>query len=454
MKKATIFNLLLSIFIFSFIPYFYIISQTQITKPELKFGGQIRFRTELDGRFFDNNAKVLFYNLLRTRFNAEAIINQNIRTFVQLQDSRNFGETSTRFWRGTLDGTSDNLDLHQGWLELKDLFADNLTIKMGRMMFATNSERIIGNLEWHNVGRNFDGATATYKYDDWQARVFGFLLSSNELLMTSAAPQSAKMLGGFDLNIPYIPAGNVYLYYDMNDKAIPSAAVATSSLPKLSRYTFGAFTKNENPGFIWELEAAYQFGTIDTLPRFKNNTRSDISAYLVSLFAGYKEGNISVGAGLDAYSGDKTDTDNYEGFDHLFLTLHKFYGAMDFLPFTVLPAGGLRQSPEGTNKGMMMPNIRASWAPVKNWKFDLSLMSFSTFEPYKYQPKNETNEESSSDFGKEIDFLVSSTVANGVNAQIGFSAFLPGTIIKETNYIKGMGKDNSYWAYAMISIDF
>jgi hypothetical protein len=235
----------------------------------------------------------------------------------------------------------------------------------------------------------------------------------------------------------------------MNDKSIPSLAPgAPTSLPKLSRYTIGAFTKNDNPGFVWELEGAVQTGTIDTLPRLASNKQNDISAWMASVYAGYKENNFTIGGGLDAYSGDNPETDQFEGFDHLFITIHKFYGAMDFVPFTVLPGGGIRPAPEGTNKGILMPNVKASWQPDSRWKLDASFMLFRTVEPYLFSGDN------LHDFGKEIDLLATCTIVKGVNAQFGSSVFFPGTILEKTNFSKGMGTDISYWGYTMINVEF
>lgn len=427
-------------------------SQTDDTgfKPEIKVGGQVRYRGELDLRFFDFNAKPIFINMLRTRLDADVKVSPNVKAFVQFQDSRNFGEENGRAWRGTLDGSADNIDLHQGYIELNDLGVKDLTVRLGRMMFNANNERLIGSLEWHNVGRTYDGGWASYKIDGgWKARTFAFLLGTDELLMTSAQLQVPKMVGGLDIDVPYVPSGNVFVYYDKNHKALPGLAPgAFTSLPRLSRYTIGFFTKSEKDGFVWELESAYQAGTIDTLPRLRTNQTNDISAWMVSAYGGYKQGSFSIGGGLDAMSGDNPDTDNFEGFDHLFFTIHKFYGGMDLFPFTVLPAHGIRPGINGTNKGLLMPNIRAAWSPDSRWKLDAQFMIFRTAEPFTH------NEIELFDLGTEIDLIATCTIAKGVSAQFGSSVFFPGQILKETNPARGMGTDPAYWGYTMLIVNF
>ncbi|MFA7625943.1 MAG: alginate export family protein [Candidatus Kapaibacterium sp.] len=418
--------------------------------PEISIGGQIRYRGELDMRFFDMNAKPIFINMLRSRLNAEAIISPNVKAFIQFQDSRNFGEENGRAWRGTLDGSADNLDLHQAYIELNGIGIEDLSIRLGRMMFHTNSERIIGSLEWHNFGRSYDGAWASYKINEgWQTRAFAFLLGTEELLMTSAQQQIPKMVGGLDINFPYLPSGNVYVYYDMNDKAIPGMAPGQeSSLPKLSRYTVGAFTKSDKPGFVWELEAALQTGTIDTLPSQRTNLQSDISAWMLSAYGGYKNGAFTIGGGIDVMTGDDPSTDAYEGFDHLFITIHKFYGGMDFFPITVLPSHGIRPGIAGNNSGLIMPNIKGEWIPDERWKFDAVIMMFSTMESYN------VNNDEYKDLGTEIDLIASCNITKGVSAQFGSSVFFPGKILKETNESRGLGTDPAFWAYTMLTVNF
>ncbi|MBX3044709.1 MAG: alginate export family protein [Candidatus Kapabacteria bacterium] len=430
--------------------YTFVSAQADSFTPTVKVGGQVRYRGEIDMRFFDMNAKPLFINMLRTRLDAKAFVSPNISAFIQFQDSRNFGETNSRAWRGTLDGSSDNIDLHQGYVEFNDLGIENLTVRVGRMMFNLNNERLIGSLDWHNIGRGFDGGFAAYKFaDGWQARAFGFVLGSQELLMTSSAPQIPKMLGGFDFNIPYIPSMNAFIYYDQNDRAISGLGPGiVSSMPKLSRYTIGFYTKNESEGFIWELESAFQSGSIDTLPRLANNTSSDISAYMVSAFGGWKKGNFTIGGGLDLMTGDNPETDEFEGFDHLFSTIHKFYGGMDLFPFSVLPNAGIRPAPEGTNKGILMPNVRLTWSPDSRWKLDAHIMNLRTFSPYKFEDTDLFS------LGTEIDLVATCNVAKGVSAQFGSSFFLPGEILEKTNGSKGMGTDPAYWGYTMIIVNF
>ncbi len=75
----------------------------------IKFDGQIRMRSEADGRDFNNDSDVNTYTLLRTRFGAAVQPLEDVNVYIQLQDSRAFGREPS-----TLANTS-NIDVHQAF---------------------------------------------------------------------------------------------------------------------------------------------------------------------------------------------------------------------------------------------------------------------------------------------------------------------------------------------------
>jgi hypothetical protein len=95
--------------------------------------------------------------LFRVRLNAAFQPADKIYTFIQLQDSRERG-----FEPSTLADTH-NVDLHQAYVQVNDLFIDKLTFKIGRMELSYAGQRLIGAVDWHNVGRSFDGEVLRYK---------------------------------------------------------------------------------------------------------------------------------------------------------------------------------------------------------------------------------------------------------------------------------------------------
>ncbi len=81
-----------------------------------KIAGQIQLRSELDGRDFSNKTYPLTFTTMRSRASVEKSIGDKFNFIFQVQDSRIWGRT------GNPSGYTDNIDLHQAYIVLKNLF--------------------------------------------------------------------------------------------------------------------------------------------------------------------------------------------------------------------------------------------------------------------------------------------------------------------------------------------
>src|SRR3990170_6126782 len=139
---------------------------------KVKLGGQIRTRAEYANGFYNavdfslpgaaSAARVASpgkdddYVLNQTRLWADADVNEHLRIFIQLQDSRVFGmEGSTVGFAA--DNANNRIDIHQGYFDIKKLFDLPLTVRVGRQEIIWGDHRVIGNFVWSNYGRVFDG---------------------------------------------------------------------------------------------------------------------------------------------------------------------------------------------------------------------------------------------------------------------------------------------------------
>ena len=107
---------------------------------------------------------------LQTRLNAVFQPSYDVKVMVQLQDSRItgsevYGDSTKPHLATLLDGSAAGFDLHQGYVQLTDLFINNLDLKLGRYEVSYGPQRLIGAVGWHFIGRSFDGFTATYHHD-------------------------------------------------------------------------------------------------------------------------------------------------------------------------------------------------------------------------------------------------------------------------------------------------
>lgn len=431
---------------FLFPTYSYAQTSPSTQASSFSFSSQIRYRGEIDGRFFNLDAKPLFFNLLRARFGATMIANEDVSAFIQIQHSQNFGENNEQAWNGTLDGMSKNLTFREAYLLWNNALIDHVTLKLGRMAFSTNSERLIGALEWHNIARMYDGAVIKYApSNDVQIRGFGFVLGNNELMMTAASQQSPQALTGIDVTLPTMYNLNAYLYHDRKNIQQTTAAFQNDAAT-FRRFTTGLFTQQylKESSIEYELEFAYQFGTKDILPTQSAN----IKAMMAAAYVGYKNSDWTAGVGFDYLTGEDASTTNTtERFNNLTFTIHKFYGYMDFFPFTVLPNNNTRQAPPAiTANGLVSPYIKSTYKPNDKTSLYLAGHYFQS----QQEVKTQTGTLVGNNLGIEIDAVIDHKVSQQLSAQLGASIFLPGETIKKTN-TGILGDDISYWAYSMLT---
>jgi len=129
----------------------------------LDLGGQMRWRVEFDGKDFDNGTAMNEMSLLRTRINLKVTAIENAVVYFQIQDSRNLGVNSAGLNNDT------NLGVHQGYIKLKNLFSEEISLQLGRFESPYGRHRLMGNVGWHNVGRSFDGVKLSHKGESYTA---------------------------------------------------------------------------------------------------------------------------------------------------------------------------------------------------------------------------------------------------------------------------------------------
>lgn len=127
----------------------------------LAIGGELRLRPEFYAKFApfvparvtDSNDA---YVLLRARLNFDARPVEPLRVFIQPQFARRFADSEATIANTGLP--ANQVDLHQGFMEFDPIGKVPLAFKAGRMELTYGDQRLVGNLNWNNFGRNFDGA--------------------------------------------------------------------------------------------------------------------------------------------------------------------------------------------------------------------------------------------------------------------------------------------------------
>jgi hypothetical protein len=376
---------------------------------EFEISAQIRQRFEMDGRDFNGDTGLDTYNLLRTRLGLTFQPADDLSAFIQIQDSRTFGEEENTL----TDGSADNLDLHQAYFSVQKIFDLPLDAKIGRMEVIYGPQRFMGAVGWHNIGRSFDGVIFKLKLQHFSVDVFNL----KEVEMGETGDNGDKNVFG------------AYADFDLIEDQTTQAFLIWQQLrptEQLDRYTAGLYAKGMIGSFYHETEFAFQGGTI-------NDT--DVAAYMFALNLGYKFADVNfkpdVAFGVDYLSGDDDlADDSYKVFDTLYATNHKYYGYMDY--FLNIPA-------DTYGLGLMDIHGKLSTTLSKTLWLKAAYHFFSANQDYTL-----IDGSTEKSFGSEIDLTLIHKYNKHLSFTLGASFFMPGEIFEEER-----GEDTSNWYYLM-----
>ncbi len=395
-----------------------LVAQTQVP---IKFDGQVRTRSEADGRDFDSNTDVNTFTMLRTRFGAAIQPSSDVNVYIQIQDSRAYGTEPN-----TLSNTA-NLDIHQAYFQVNDLWGKAIDLKVGRQEMAYGGQRLIGSVGWSNVGRSFDGAKLTFGKKNTFDLFSMIIDEDNTPVGGPATPTTTAGRANTDFNF----FGAYYKHRKNANYMVDIYGLFESDLNEtlpgendLNRLTVGSYNKGKlGSNFNFETEVALQLG---------KRRGADVSAFMLTGAVGYtfataKKPRISVG--IDYLSGSEVGDSDYKTFDTMFATNHKFYGYMDYFINVPLNVGGF---------GLQDIMVKAYYPFSKNLKFNAH---FHNFQTAKGDEKN---------LGNELDLVLNYKYNSAASFIFGVSAFIPGNLFKQ---VFG-GEDLGFWSHTTLVVSF
>lgn len=397
-----------------------------------KFSGASQIRAELDGKDFCNKTYPLTYTSMRTRLALGKSLWDKVDFFVQIQDSRVLGEAAN-----TLKNMK-NIDLHQGYVQLNNLFAVPLSVQAGRFEMSYGTNHLFSANLWNYQGRSFDGLRFILKTEPMLLNVFSITHTASSACL-SPAPSSYKYpaendkgqsIYGFYASFPNFFEGNTIdftAFYDQNSKR-------TDSVHKdLKRFTAGLTYYFDFNDFSAIAEFDYQFGKYKSL---------DVAAYLAFLSLQYKFDYLTVSANLDMLSGtEPAETEKFNSFETSYGAKHRYKGFMDYFGNAFLTANNL-----GLGNYYLSFLFKMKENPIS---FQLDGHYFLT---------NKKNINDLNDLGQEIDFMIKYAFAKGTTIEWGASAFLQGDLMKEL-WNKDLSKDDftrkdiAFWSYLMLRLN-
>ncbi len=382
----------------------------------LRFSGELRLRGEgfAGAGFKHENSDG--YLLTRFRLNMRVQPTSWMAFVFQGQDAHILGEDDHRI--APLPPYQDTFDMRQGYLEIGDAEKRSFDFRIGRQELAFGSERLLGNSNWLNTPRSFDGFHATFRGDGYRLDGFGACMD--------------KIHDG-QFN-ECTPGNNIYGVYTAFSKMVPKAslepfffwrrqsALRTEAgvLGIMNYGTVGVHLKGKvGKGADYDLEMARQDGSLggDTISAWAGHW---LGGYTIA-HARYKPRLFSE---FNYASGDSNSKDGTRGtFDQIYPSGHDLYGLADQVGWKNI---------EHIRSGVEI-------APAAKWKFATKYNSYWLADAHDalYNPASTALAKSAAGtagrfVGQELDFVGSYSYNKRTMFAGGFGHLFPGTFLNKT----------------------
>ena len=306
-----------------------------------RVGGELRPRYEYRS---PGGGSANGFTSMRARAEVAATLERQVSVFIQVQDVRLWGEETN-----TLnDLRADNLDLHQGYLEVRSGEQGRWRARVGRQEMAFGEERLVGSVNWAQQGRSFDGVRAGVAGSFGSVDAFGFVLAETA---APGVPHESEFFGAY-AQLERVVGGTLDLY----SLHTHVSGVATNQA------TLGARYAAVRGPWRYRLEGTSQLGDRDS---------ATVRAFMAGARLGRQlaGGRAEVTLWYDYLSGDGTPGDGrIEVFETLFATNHPFYGLADL--FLDIPR-------HTGNLGLHDAAVKLAFTPTSNLRVTLDGHAFS-----------------------------------------------------------------------------
>lgn len=398
-------------------------------------GGQVRERLEYfhEFNFGASTPKASDgYLLSRIMLDADLHLGRYARVYVE-------GKSALATDRDLAGGATnlfvDTIDLQNGFLDLTIPLGEKhgVTLRGGRQELLFGKQRLVSPLDWTNVRRTFDGASAIGRIGDWTVTPFWTQLVPVDKYEFNTPDSGKEFFGVYAAGlIPFLPVG-LDLYYLGADNA---TATFNGTSGREERHTLGGrlWGKVGDTGVDYEVEGAYQFGTVGA---------ADIGAFMVTAQVGYALPAPSLAprvyVNLDYASGDDRAGGDVQTFNQLYPLGHQYLGYMDFVgrQNVIDLSGGVAVRPTAA--------LSVSLEPHVFWRASDQDALYNAGGAVLRSGAGTTARE----IGVELDLLVNYRFSRHLTGYVGYSHFFTGAFIRAT----GPAKDADF-GYAALQYTF
>lgn len=424
---------------------FFLSTRASAQREATRLGGELRLRLEgrqnadfnrdrLDGKIFVQQ---------RTRLGVSHRLHPAIRLYLQLQDSRLWGE------EGNSLAAIQNIDLHQGYVEIEAIANRPIALRLGRQRLRFGSGRLVGEYDWHNTGRAFDAALVRIGADSsrlalWLAQVRELnapRISRNQEFAGAFYQNSANRIGLLESYLLLLYDGRNFS--SLADLELPTEHSEAGENP-LALWTFGGRLRTaEGRRLVFEAEAAYQFGRRGLRDIAAYALAASITTTARTKWKPVVQISWTFGSG-DADPGDA----KVKTFANLFPSAHRYLGDLDYASWSNINSvqAGFAVEP--------WPNarLRAGW---HFFRLDTDRDNWYRAGGYNIGSPDEVYRAAVAGAGKalgnELDVALACHFRQSLRVEAGLAGFFAGEFIKKTG---GLRADNSLFSYLQLDLDF
>jgi hypothetical protein len=404
---------------------------------QITLGGQVRLRYEYRDPIAYNDSATMPKDeqredvdlfLERIRIHLTFALDDQIEVFFQPQDQRTWGDEASVL------SDEQNLDIHQGFVLVKELLTPGLSLKMGRQELSYGDQRLVSPLDWSNIGRTWDGAKVRYAPGDWWVEAFYTVIQE-----VQGAEDDQDFWGVYaSLVAVKDHEFDAYVFgrwFNANSTAGEPAGDVGNDRRDL---TYGLRLKGKMSGFDYTGEFMLQSGEI---------SEDDVTALAFAATLGYTfdlDWKPRIGVEITYASGDGDGTDGeIETFDPLFPFGHYYQGFADVFAFR-----------NGQDIAIYL-KVAPSASVSLHLDFHMFTLDEVTDAWYNFAgaPIRPGVAGADDEVGQEIDLHFRAAVGKHVKFWGGVSRFLAGQFVEDSAGAAGITGDMT-WVFLQMTVDF
>lgn len=425
------------------------------------YNGALIFDTQFNTRFeardnnLDFNSAVNGPNdasWLLTRFRLGALFKPAdwFKFYIQGQDIRELGGSRPNNVGANGADGDDNFDILQAWIDLGNE-KQGLSLRAGRQPFNYGDQRLLGNPQWLNSTRAWDGARLRYATHDWSLDLFSgspvtFInnqWNKSDYFNTHEgrnAIDSGLWFSSHTL-IPWQSTTDFYLINQQLNKVRGAPGAPLGRVGKTNVWSLGTLMKGDPKKlnhWDYDTEMVFQFGQAGGLSH--------------RAFAGHWGGGYNfshpwkprLGVQYNYASGDKDPNDKRSTtVQNYFPGNHALYGFMDTTAWMNMHNPQINFTLQPTEKLKIAADLMAFWNATNGDAW------YSANTSTLVRPVNAAAKNASKYRGAEFDLNAWYKLNPHVTLQAGYSFFLAGSYLAQTG-----ASDNAHFGYAQLTINF